>query len=313
MLMVFFQEEGKSGPGSSMANSWLRKCEVLCSLTAASSANSSRKAKRTVGLRSGGTNASPSSRLSDMCGLKMSLSNVFSSSLKAIADSPSSPFQNAPPMDTQASKFSVLRPQLPLPSSTRPASERLNESKPRSTPCKLGRWKMPGRCTRAALCTKREPTTAVSACAAAGSTPRTALGRLTATRLTALRTRLERTAGTSCVGTNSRAGLLSTTAETGAELTAEEMMVGMLTGAGAETLTARFGRAMRKRSRPKDTAVGLWTIMPLAVGGGAMRPGRLSWNLSTPNSTPPYTPYMLPRPSPFSWCTRAPSFTRIWE
>mmetsp|Transcript_117317 Transcript_117317/g.365318 ORF Transcript_117317/g.365318 Transcript_117317/m.365318 type:complete len:289 (+) Transcript_117317:785-1651(+) len=288
MLMVFLQEAGKSGPGSSTRKSLLRKCSVLCCLTAASSARSSRRASRQSGRLSGGTKASPSSRLSERCGLKMSFSSALSSSLKAEAELPFRPSQKAPPMDTHASRPSVPRSQPPLPS-TWPASDRLNWSSPRSTPWRLGRWKRPGRCTRLALCTSRDCTMAVSGCAAAGSTPRTALGRLTATRLTALTAerggRLERTTGTSCVGTNSRGGLLSTTAEGGA-LTAAETTAGMLTAAGAETLTARFGRAMRKRSRPKDTAVGLCTTMPLAVGG-AMRPGRLSWNLSTPNSTPP--------------------------
>mmetsp|Transcript_31656 Transcript_31656/g.99263 ORF Transcript_31656/g.99263 Transcript_31656/m.99263 type:complete len:276 (-) Transcript_31656:274-1101(-) len=275
MLMVFFHEDGKSGPGSSTTKSLLRKCSILCSLTAASSVKSSRRLNRQAGFRSGGTKASPSWRLSERCGLKTSFSRVLSSSLKTMAESPFRPFQKAPPMATHASKFSVLMPQLPLPSSTRPASERLNWSSARSTPCRLGRWKMPGRCTRVARCTSLDATMAVSGCAGNGSAARTALGRLTLlTALTAERAgRLERTTETSCVGTNSR-GLLSTTADTGA-LTAAETAAGTLGATGAETLTARFGRAMRKRSRPKDTAVGLCTTMPLAVGG-AMRPGRLS-------------------------------------
>mmetsp|Transcript_51801 Transcript_51801/g.165826 ORF Transcript_51801/g.165826 Transcript_51801/m.165826 type:complete len:285 (-) Transcript_51801:288-1142(-) len=284
MPMVTVQEAGKRGPGTSAEKAALQKSAVLSLRTDSSSARSSRSACREAALLSGGTNWSPSSRLSDRWGLKMPLSRFLSSALN-VSLSLTMLFQKALPIATHGSTDSKSL-QLPSSPATLVASERLNFSRPRSTPCRPGLWKSPGRCTKAARCTRRDCTMAVRGCAGMGATPRTALGRLTTARLTATlgaeRGRLERTIAGACVGTNSRGGRLSasgTTAETTEETT--------LGATGALTLTgARLGRLMRKRSMPKLTAPGLLTIMPLAVGG-AMRPGRLSWNLSTPNSTPP--------------------------
>mmetsp|Transcript_70171 Transcript_70171/g.159298 ORF Transcript_70171/g.159298 Transcript_70171/m.159298 type:complete len:285 (-) Transcript_70171:693-1547(-) len=284
MPIVVAQDEGKSSPGSSITNLRLRKCSVLCCLTVTSAATSWRRARRQWELLSGGTNWSPSSRLSERLGLKISVSSFRSSSLKA-PSSLSRLFQKAPPMATVASRFSSSFAQPPSSVCTRVASERLNLSRPRSTPCRLGACQAPGLCTRVGRVTRRDCTIAVSGWAAIGSAARTALGRTALTRLTALTTaergRLDRTRVGSTSGTNSRGRLSGTTA-----LTAADTADGTLAATGALTLATRFGRLMRNLSMPKLTAPGLLTIMPLAPGG-ARRPGRLSWNLSTPNSTPP--------------------------
>mmetsp|Transcript_131018 Transcript_131018/g.407468 ORF Transcript_131018/g.407468 Transcript_131018/m.407468 type:complete len:226 (-) Transcript_131018:134-811(-) len=124
------QVEGKSGPAAPAWNSAPRKCAFRCCLTASSSRKSPRSERRYSGLASGGTKPSPSSRLSDKCGLYNAFNQFTSSGAKTEPFWHSKLDQKALPNAPQASGNSL--PSSPGASAV--GVERLKLSKLRSTP-----------------------------------------------------------------------------------------------------------------------------------------------------------------------------------
>mmetsp|Transcript_69940 Transcript_69940/g.197332 ORF Transcript_69940/g.197332 Transcript_69940/m.197332 type:complete len:290 (+) Transcript_69940:1054-1923(+) len=90
------QDAGKRGPAPSTSKSVLKKWSFLFSCTSFSALTRSRRLDTLAKLLSGGANKSPSSRLSQRCGLKISLRRTSSSFAAGTASPDLMPDQNGP-------------------------------------------------------------------------------------------------------------------------------------------------------------------------------------------------------------------------
>mmetsp|Transcript_74795 Transcript_74795/g.206218 ORF Transcript_74795/g.206218 Transcript_74795/m.206218 type:complete len:260 (-) Transcript_74795:493-1272(-) len=126
-------EDGKRGPASSMLNSLLRKCCILCSRTSSSSLRSARNLPAYSCLASGGMNKSPSLRLSESRGLNRAARSFLSSSVKGLPVSLFKPMKNASPSRPEA-PWPLSQPPDGASSFTGLGVEQSNLPKSRSTP-----------------------------------------------------------------------------------------------------------------------------------------------------------------------------------